>query len=97
MTKAQGTSPQAGQQAGKPAEEKASRRAGRQGSRPARTGWPAGLLACTCGLGTWLPTFLLLLFTLDLPAAQPPALDPPRWWKGNLHTHSFWSDGDDFP
>ncbi|MFM8406628.1 MAG: hypothetical protein ACKN94_04845 [Pirellulaceae bacterium] len=24
--------------------------------------------------------------------------DPPaRWWKGNLHTHSFWSDGNDFP
>ncbi len=22
---------------------------------------------------------------------------PARWWKGNLHTHSFWSDGDDFP
>jgi hypothetical protein len=21
----------------------------------------------------------------------------PRWWRGNLHTHSFWSDGDDFP
>ncbi len=21
----------------------------------------------------------------------------PRWWKGNLHTHSFWSDGNDFP
>jgi len=20
-----------------------------------------------------------------------------RWWKGNLHTHAFWSDGDDFP
>ncbi len=20
-----------------------------------------------------------------------------RWWKGNLHTHSFWSDGTDFP
>lgn len=20
-----------------------------------------------------------------------------RWWKGNLHTHIFWSDGDDFP
>src|SRR6188508_1163361 len=20
-----------------------------------------------------------------------------RWWKGNLHTHSFWSDGDEFP
>jgi hypothetical protein len=24
--------------------------------------------------------------------------DPPlRWWKGNIHTHTFWSDGDDFP
>src|SRR3954466_5913390 len=21
----------------------------------------------------------------------------PRWYKGNLNTHSFWSDGDDFP
>jgi len=20
-----------------------------------------------------------------------------RWWKGNTHTHSLWSDGDDFP
>jgi len=20
-----------------------------------------------------------------------------RWWKGNLHTHTFWSDGDDYP
>src|SRR5262245_31715203 len=24
--------------------------------------------------------------------------EPPlRWWRGNLHTHSLWSDGDDFP
>ena len=23
--------------------------------------------------------------------------DSERWWKGNLHTHSFWSDGNDFP
>ena len=21
----------------------------------------------------------------------------PQFWKGNLHTHSLWSDGDDFP
>ncbi|WP_237607179.1 PHP domain-containing protein [Roseimaritima sediminicola] len=21
----------------------------------------------------------------------------PQWWKGNLHTHSLWSDGDEFP
>jgi hypothetical protein len=26
-----------------------------------------------------------------------PADPQPRWWKGNLHTHTFWSDGDDFP
>lgn len=26
------------------------------------------------------------------------ASDPePRWWKGNLHTHTLWSDGDHFP
>src|SRR5688572_23827665 len=23
--------------------------------------------------------------------------DQLRWWKGNLHTHSLWSDGDDYP
>jgi len=26
-----------------------------------------------------------------------PANAEPRWWKGNLHTHTYWSDGDDFP
>ncbi len=30
---------------------------------------------------------------IDAGAAEPKA----RWFKGNLHTHSFWSDGDDFP
>jgi hypothetical protein len=41
--------------------------------------------------------------------AAKPTNDPPKepvaaigdgtakWWKGNLHTHSLWSDGDDFP
>jgi hypothetical protein len=29
-----------------------------------------------------------------LPASNQAA---PRFWKGNLHTHSLWSDGDDFP
>lgn len=22
---------------------------------------------------------------------------PVRWWKGNIHTHTLWSDGNDFP
>jgi hypothetical protein len=42
----------------------------------------------------------LALLTLLAPVAlaQPGHTEPePRWWKGNLHTHSLWSDGDDFP
>src|SRR5689334_11312856 len=39
--------------------------------------------------------FLILLFhvALALHAQQTPA----KWYKGNTHTHSLWSDGDDFP
>jgi len=29
--------------------------------------------------------------------AQTGEQTPLRWWKGNLHTHSLWSDGDDYP
>lgn len=39
--------------------------------------------------------FSLLL--LSLPAAVLQAQDTTRWYKGNVHTHSLWSDGDDFP
>lgn len=38
--------------------------------------------------GSQLVCAAALLFTCTLQAA---------WWKGNLHTHTFWSDGDDFP
>lgn len=34
------------------------------------------------------------LFSQSQPAA--PAAEA-RWYKGNLHTHSLWSDGDDYP
>jgi len=40
---------------------------------------------------------LLVLQALRAAAAQPAAVEPSYWWKGNLHTHSFWSDGDHFP
>jgi ABC-type glycerol-3-phosphate transport system substrate-binding protein len=30
-------------------------------------------------------------------AAAPAADSALRWFKGNLHTHSLWSDGDDYP
>ncbi len=29
--------------------------------------------------------------------APGPAPGEVGWWKGNLHTHSYWSDGDEFP
>ena len=34
---------------------------------------------------------LALILQFSATAAEP------RWWKGNLHTHSLWSDGDDYP
>ena len=41
------------------------------------------------------PLFAVLLCLLPaLAQTTEPAV---RWWKGNLHTHSLWSDGDDFP
>jgi hypothetical protein len=39
---------------------------------------------------------LSTILTLTACVSEPPEPEP-RWWKGNLHTHSFWSDGDDYP
>ncbi len=38
--------------------------------------------------------FALILLTLPLAARD---LDTRSWFKGNTHTHSLWSDGNDFP
>ncbi len=38
--------------------------------------------------------FLPILAISAAAACRAPAAS---WWKGNLHTHSLWSDGDDFP
>lgn len=44
------------------------------------------------------PTLVLLALLVLLTAGsrRAPGAEP-RWWKGNLHTHTLWSDGDDFP
>jgi len=50
-------------------------------------------------------TFFLLVASLVLAISDRvsladeviPTHATPRWWKGNIHTHTFWSDGDDFP
>ncbi len=45
-----------------------------------------------------LALLVLLASTCVARASDPiPADAPPRWWKGNLHTHTLWSDGNDFP
>ncbi len=43
----------------------------------------------------WL-CLVLVAFSVNFSSSsgESPEL---RWWKGNLHTHSLWSDGDDFP
>ena len=41
---------------------------------------------------------LLAEMTGSSPRGAVASADPEaQWWKGNLHTHSLWSDGDDFP
>ncbi len=39
---------------------------------------------------------LACLLAAGATAAAAP-LPAPQWWKGNLHTHTLWSDGDDYP
>src|SRR4051794_31336709 len=41
-----------------------------------------------------LRLLFILLMIPGLAAAQD---SPKEWFKGNLHTHSYWSDGDEFP
>jgi hypothetical protein len=43
-----------------------------------------------------LPAILCLCSTALFVAASH-ADDAARWYKGNTHAHSFWSDGDEFP
>lgn len=55
-------------------------------------------------LGLVVAAFALALGHPSEPAPAPAPAGPlpaatgaPRYWKGNLHTHTLWSDGDDFP
>ena len=46
-------------------------------------------------LSKWL--FVVLCITCFSAAMLAADRAEPQWWKGNLHTHSLWSDGDDYP
>ena len=39
----------------------------------------------------------LLTILFLMACAAPEQTSTLQWYKGNLHTHSYWSDGDDFP
>jgi len=42
-------------------------------------------------------SFALLLSGLLLTTCKTPETKQLTWYKGNLHTHTYWSDGDEFP
>ena len=57
-------------------------------------------------LGLTLAVVIVIAMTVGLSRPVSPqteaadvleAAGPLKWYRGNLHTHSFWSDGDDFP
>lgn len=49
-------------------------------------------------MGSVLAAPALAMLVCACGAGEPaPDADAPHWWKGNLHTHSLWSDGDDYP
>jgi hypothetical protein len=51
----------------------------------------AGLTSCAG------KTICLALICMACACAAQNKPSDARWWKGNLHTHSLWSDGDDYP
>src|SRR5439155_11440491 len=52
-----------------------------------------------CRAASCLVGQLLLLAFIFIAARGSAATTAAQstWWKGNLHTHSLWSDGDDYP
>ncbi|UCS94636.1 histidinol-phosphatase [Echinicola marina] len=40
---------------------------------------------------------LLLLIVIAACDSSEETVEEKNWYKGNLHTHSYWSDGDDYP
>ena len=40
---------------------------------------------------------LVFLCLVSVFSCRDSASDNRKWYKGNLHTHSYWSDGDEFP
>lgn len=41
--------------------------------------------------------FIFLACSIVSCSSTEQSITPKKWYKGNLHTHSYWSDGDDYP
>jgi hypothetical protein len=41
--------------------------------------------------------FALIFFVICIGCEEKKQTSQKKWFKGNLHTHSYWSDGDEFP
>ena len=54
------------------------------------------ILTCVSGVGIF-PSHAQSISSDHATPANPLNGTAPRWFKGNLHTHTLWSDGDDFP
>lgn len=48
-------------------------------------------------LNTYFPVILIVLASLFSFGCGEEPKEERNWYKGNLHTHSLWSDGDEFP
>lgn len=44
-----------------------------------------------------LKTSILAIFIIFFSCKKDKPIVEKQWYKGNLHTHSYWSDGDEFP
>ncbi|MDP4678786.1 MAG: histidinol-phosphatase, partial [Cyclobacteriaceae bacterium] len=44
-----------------------------------------------------ISTLLSFIFVVYLLGCEAPKKEKKIWYKGNLHTHSYWSDGNQFP
>ncbi len=45
----------------------------------------------------YLRLISLISFIAIVGCSEPKSSSTQHWFKGNLHTHSYWSDGDEFP
>ena len=53
--------------------------------------------ALTIAASVILLLALTSLSLCEVPVSPGTDSAPVRYWKGNVHTHTWWSDGDDFP